>query len=563
MVFFLPGYSWLLISGLIRSMHWLEQATLAFVISVALLSLLTAGLSLFTVHYLLLSLIISLVGSIAILGLYVWKNRVRSIRRLSLKPLPKPLALCLLIYVFLLVAGFWATPYYPPTEAPDLLTHAQVTQAILVGGGRNALLHEGFPIGLHFVSALAAYVLQVGSLDAIRIVTSPVLLAIVSLFYFSARRMFGSDRTAGVVVVVGSLVLPVDLNHFVRLGTYPNLLGDCLVLCLLWFLISYVNQPSRALGLSMIPLTIAGVFFHSSFFLFLAAAFISAPFIFCIASKTTFRNYARGLLYLVAGFSLFAAILWPLFSENIGRIIGSYVEVGEPLIPSVLRISYFNFIYDLGYFFGWVNVAVLFAGILFSVFLGRKNLGSLLILIWLGIQFVGPTFSEQSYRFVLFGMLPASFIIGKELAEVRSWANPFSGLSKRFTALALPLLLLILILSGSLPGLIPRMINPNLRVRQEAIFDSMQWLGGGQSNCRVVASSGLWPDYLYVSVLTNIKYSGDFVKPPAVMLQKSIQLGFSCVAVADDSAYFSSFQTSRNFVVLYRNQLVWIFLITQ
>lgn len=107
------------------------------------------------------------------------------------------------------------------------------------------------------------------------------------------------------------------------------------------------------------------------------------------------------------------------------------------------------------------------------------------------------------------------------------------------------------------------MINPSLRLRQEAIYGSMQWLGGGQSNCTVVASSGLWPDYLHISALTNIKYSGDFVNPPDVMLQKSMQLGFSCVVVTDDSAYFPSLQTNRIFVELYQNQLVWIFLITQ
>lgn len=556
--FFLPGYAWVLISGLSRRINRIEQATLAFVTSLVLLSLLTAGLSLLTQQYLLLSFVVSIASALLVLGIYALKNRPKHIRLSGVKSLPKLLLLCLLIYAIFLVMAFWFAPYYPTAEAPDLLTHTAVTQGILMGQGRNVLLHENFPVGLHFAAALLAYVLQVGSLEALRIVAAPVLLAVVSLFFFSARRMFASNSVSGVIVVVGSLVLPVDLIHFLRVGTYPNLLEDCVVLCLLWLLVSYVNQPSKALGVSMVLLSIGGVFVHSSFFLFLAAAVISAPIIYFTSSRTSFHNYLSGLLYPIAGLSLFAALLWPLFRLNLDRIIGSYVELGQPLVASVLRISYFNFAYDLGYFFGWVNVAALFAGILLIVFLSKKSVWSLFLFAWLGIQLVSPTFSEQSYRFVLFAMLPASFIIGKGLGEVRIWAATLPARLGKFKTWLVPLLLLVLILSGSLPSLIPKIVNPYQRARQEAVFDSMEWLNQ-QGNCSAVASSGLWPDYLYLQALTSLNYKGDFVKPADVVLQKSIEIGFTCAAVATNSPYFESFLTSPSYLELYHNDLVWIF----
>ena len=562
LAFFLPGYAWVLISGLSRRMTAVEQATLAFVISLALLSLLTAGLSLVTQRYLIFTLIISIASALAVLGIYAFKNRPKPIQLSGVKSLPKPLLLCLLIYAIFLVMAFWSAPYYPSAEAPDLITHNAVTQAILTGQGRNVLLHENFPTGLHFAAALVAYVLQVSSLEALRIVTAPVLLAIVSLFFFAARRMFASNSTSNVIVVVGSLVLPVDLIHFLRVGTYPNLLEDCVLLCLLWLLASYVNQPSKALGFSMILLSIAGVFVHSSFFLFLAAALISCPIIYFTSSKTSFRNYLSGLLYPIAGLLLFAALLWPFLRANLDRIIGSYVELGQPLVSSVLRISYFNFAYDLGYFFGWVNVVVLFAGMLYVAFLNKRSPWCVFLLVWLGIQFISPTFSEQSYRFVLFAMLPASFIIGNVLGAVGKWTASLPAKLSKFKVSLLPLLLLALILSGSLPGLIPRMINPYQRARQEAVFDSMEWLKQ-QGNCSSVASSGLWPDYLYLMALTPVKYAGDFVKPPDVVLQKSTELGFTCVAVATDSPYFESFQTSPSYLELYHNNMVWIFAVSR
>ena len=559
MAFSLPGYAWLLISGLSRRMAAVEQATLAFVISLAFLSLLSAGLSLVTQRYLIFSLIISIGGALVLLGAHAFKNRPKPFQLPDIKSLPKPLLLCLLIYAILLVALFWSAPYYPTTEAPDLVTHADVTQAILAGQGRNVLLHENFPVGFHFVAALMAYLLQVGSLEGLRIVTAPILLAIVSLFFFSARRMFGSNSISGIVVVVGSLALPVDLIHFLRIGTYPNLLEDCILLCLLLLLASYVNQPSKALGVSMILLCITGVFVHSSSFLFLAAALITTPILYFTSAKTSFRNYLSGLLYPVAGLLLFAAILWPFLRANLDRIIASYVELGQPLISSVLRTSYFNFGYDLAYFFGWVNVVALFAGILSIAFLGKKSVWAVFLLMWMGIQFVSPTFSEQSYRFVLFGMLPAAFIIGKGLADVRTWAISLAGTLSKFKAWLVPILLLILIVTGSLPGLIPRMVNPNQRARQENIYSSMQWLK--QSNCTAVASSGLYPDYLYLQVLTPVPYKGDFAKP-ADVLQKSTELGLACVAVANDAPYFESFLTSPSYRELYHNNIVWIFAIT-
>ncbi|MGD0175557.1 MAG: hypothetical protein ABSC50_01885 [Candidatus Bathyarchaeia archaeon] len=561
MAFVLPGYAWVLISGLSRRLNRIEQATLAFVTSLAFLSLLTAGLSLVTQHYLLFSLVISIAGALAIIGVYALKNRPKPIHFSSVKSLPKPFILCILIYAIFLAASFWSAPYYPTAEAPDLITHTHLTQTILAGDGRNVLFHGNIPVGLHFDAALVAYVLQVNSLEALRIVITPVLLVIVCLFLLSARRMFDSNSTAGIVVVAGALVLPVDLIHFLRIGTYPNLLEDCVILCLLWLLVLYVNQPSKALGFSMILLTIAGVFIHSSFFLFFSAALVSVPLIYFGFSRTHFRNYLWGLSYSATGLMVFAAVLWPFFRGNIDRIVGGYVELGQPLIPAFLWISYFNFSYDLGYFLGWVNVAALFAAVLLAVFMRKKSVWSVLLLVWLGIQFVSPLFSEQSYRFVLFGMLPASFIIGKGLAELRTWTLSLPDKLRTFKAWLVPLLLLVLILSGSLPGLVPKMVNPYQRSRQEAIFNSMQWLSQ-HSNCQVIASGGLWPDYLYLSALTSLNYTGDFFKPADVILAKSTEIGFSCIAVSTDNPYFNTFQANPNYLALYHNEKVWIFAIS-
>lgn len=124
----------------------------------------------------------------------------------------------------------------------------------------------------------------------------------------------------------------------------------------------------------------------------------------------------------------------------------------------------------------------------------------------------------------------------------------------------IPLLLIVLALSGSLSTLIPRVYNPYGRSLQEAVFESMIWLKG--SPCvSGVASSGLWSDYQYLPALTGITYPGDFVKPPEVVLQKSTQLKFNCVVVAVRSEYFGLFHVSSKFESEYQNQTLEGFMI--
>jgi hypothetical protein len=153
----------------------LEKLVLAFIVSISFVSLLTAGLSLFTTSYLFYATAISLgLGSIlvliplarrfSLLG-WVWPT----VRRGSLS-----LLVAILIYSVMLIVLFWSVPYYPTAEASDLLYHARVIQAIVEGNARPELLQANYPIGLHFVTAVLASLLQALPLDALRILISSV-----------------------------------------------------------------------------------------------------------------------------------------------------------------------------------------------------------------------------------------------------------------------------------------------------------------------------------------------------------------------------------------------------
>ena len=559
----LPGYAWIHISGLSNRLNVSERVVLAFVLSFSFSSLLTAALASITPNYLLLSPAISLGVSAVTLAAFIlkWRPALRQI-----VPNPKapglPIFLSISGYLLLIASLFWSSPHYPTAEAFDLLTHMRVTDLILQGRGKEVLIVDRFPTGLHFASAVLGSILQLGSLDALRILTSVIVFAVIPLIFFVARGLFENEYAAGLTVLVGAFALPADVFHLVRIGTFPNIAGDALALSVLWLLLSYVHRPSRALGVSLAFLTVAGMFMHSSFIIFFAALWGAAPLVLLLSKKGR-RNYIHALLYSSLGLVALSPAILYFVQGNVGRVLSSYVDFGQVTESAALRIAYYNFVYNIGYFIGWASAALITLGIVLIFVKKQSKPGMILLAVWTTILVAAPLFSDQSYRFVLFWMLPATFLVGSVLFSLsnmlrRSEVN-FSPPMKKLVRAIIPLMLVVLVLSGSLPTLIPRVYNPPGRSLQKAVFDSMTWLKGSQ--CGSVASSGLWPDYQYLPALTGIRYAGDFVKPPEVVLEESKQMQFNCVVVAIKNPYFPAFQLASEYEREYQNEMLAVFLI--
>src|SRR5208283_1322359 len=139
----LPGYAWILASGLHKQISTMEKVVLSFVLSFCFSSLLAAALTFLAANYLLLSVAFSLAGSLLIIVGYVAKRKQSLLKAhsFSLSTGSRVLDFSILAYVILILGLFWSAPYYPTAQAPDLLTHTLVTKAIIAGEGRSTLLH--------------------------------------------------------------------------------------------------------------------------------------------------------------------------------------------------------------------------------------------------------------------------------------------------------------------------------------------------------------------------------------------------------------------------------------
>jgi hypothetical protein len=554
----LPGYAWILISGLHRLLSRLEKVVLSFVLSLCFSSLLTAALTFATPDYLSVSVEISIVAAVLVIGVYLAKQHTHfsKPRRIPLSTGSRALDFTILVYAILIIGLFWSAPYYPTAQAPDLLTHTLVTNAIINGDGRSTLLTAGFPLGLHFVAATISALIEVGALQTLRIVVSAVLMSIVPLVYMSARELLGDAKAAGMTVLVAAFALPVDALHLVRIGTFPNLMSDAIILTVVWLAFRYVRRPSRSLGVTLTLLGVGGTFMHSSFLILLVVLWGGVPLVFIL-----FRDGARGFLgatvYSSIGLVLFAVMAFFSFQANVQRIVQLYFLVGG---GSAWRIASTEFVRSVFNFLGPVN-AIALVCTAFLVITYRRNLGLAFSLLWMLLMVPGAFLSAQEYRFILFAMLPGAYLGGGMLADVPHLLRSLNGTSlSKFAKVALALLFVLLTVSGAFPSVAVASFNPSGRNYQSAVYDSMLWLE--QTNCsKGAASVGLWPDYQYLPALTEVPYAGDFNWPPDYLLQKSASLGFRCLVVSKNNQYFRQFNNNSEFEKEYQNELTAIFTI--
>jgi hypothetical protein len=552
---FFPGLAWLYVTRLEGRLGFPEKILLSFVLSVSILSLFTAALSLSTTEYLFYAPVVVLIVSVPILVVAV-ATRSKSMRpnfRIIMTPNAMTVFLCLAIYLVLVVGLLWSAPFYPTADSNDPVFHATVTEQIVAGNGRGVLLGANFAPGLHFASSVIASGLSLNALLSLRILLSLLVVSIVPLIYFAARALYESSSVATFAMVFGAFAIPADAIHFIRVGTFPNILADAIILVSIWLIFLYLQSPSFSLGLTLAILSLGGLFAHSSFLVFLGTLWVMLP-VFYVAFRDKFRSYIRAVAYGSIGILAFVAALLSFLLGNLTRIAG-YVSI------SIEPVKFQTLAWNLPALAGLINSVAIIAALIFAVGRQRKIPASLFVGTWLVLLLVGALLSSSDWRFVLFAMLPGAFLVGAMLAsglEINSNGIRTLSLTRRNRLIIASVVLLVLLASGGFPGLFSRAFDPNERPRQVAIVDSMDWLR--LADCgEGVASVGLWADYRYLPILTGIRYFGDFNEAADRLLERVVQRQFGCVAVSATSPYFSSFESEPKLQMKYGNTILSIF----
>jgi hypothetical protein len=174
---------------------------------------------------------------------------------------------------------------------------------------------------------------------------------------------------------------------------------------------------------------------------------------------------------------------------------------------------------------------------------------------------IAALISPEGWRFILLSMIPAGFLLGGSIGSLKELSSLSTHAKwSRALRVLVPILLCVLILSGSFVTLLPRVYDPSSRIREEAIADSMSWLKQND-NGQSVASVGLPADYRYLTTLTGISYAGDFNESANSTVAEARGANFAYVAGAGQSPQFPTFQSSSLVEAKYQNSVVTIFFI--
>jgi hypothetical protein len=468
-----------------------------------------------------------------------------------------PLIIVAGAYMIMLLLLGWSSPIYPTADAPDPIIHAQIVETILSGSGRALLLHSTSPIGLHFTSAALGFLSGLNGLDALRILLAIVLLDSILLTYCCARTLL-DPVAAGFTILVAGFVLPADAIHFIKVGTFPNMLSDAIVLAVLWLIFAYMKKPNLGIGLTLAFLAVGGLFVHSTFLAFLAALWLVLP-VFFYFDKASVRNYLKALLFTSGGLLSLALLFGSFLAANLQRILfGSYGVSSAPPTPILLTLQ--TLVWNYGVLAGLLAPFLIVAAVT-RVFLRRAaSAGIAFTCIWLGTLAIAMVVSTEGWRFILLSLVPGSFLVGDLLSALFRRPIKLLGRGSRSLRSLAPLLLVVLVISGSFIPLLPRVYAPENRNRQGAIVDSMSWLKQNDNN-QSVASVGLSADYRYLTTLTGIAYVGDFNESANSTVVQARGARFAYVAVAVQSPQFPTFESSGVVVEKYQNSVAAIFFI--
>lgn len=565
LVLLLPGFAWLLLSGLLKRLNTFGAIAFSFTLSICLLSLTSAFLSLLTSSYLVYTIAGAAVLSTITVAAYFWQRGFGNplTERVNVSPL---LLLCLVVYAVLLLAFFWSTPYYPTTSDP--ITHAQVTQSISSGEGRSVLLHTNFPVGLHFDAAILMTLLGTTPLQSLGVLISLVLLTTLVLVFVSAKALFGNENLAALTTFVGAFILPVDAMHLILIGTYPNLVDDALVFAAVFLLFSYVREPSFSVGVTLALAGLTGVFMHSSFLLFLTALWLMLPIVFFVLrGRREVGLYFQGCIYSTLGILVVAIIALPFLKGNVERVFAGYSlfhfvsGANTPQTLQLITVVYETLAWNLVVLIKPLTLIAIVLGIILVAKKGGQLIGQTFAVCWFAVLVILSFLSAQTDRFVLFCMVPSIFLVGNLVGNIPlPEKTRLRMVNRRVIA---GCVLIVLAAFGAFLPLIPVAFSPSRRLHEQDIYESMEWLQ--QNRCPSgVASLGLGFDFRYLPVLTNLQYLGSLPSTTNSdqVLQESRVMGFGCVVMQTDNPNLHSFEVNQAFQERYRNTEVVILFIT-
>jgi len=556
------GVLWLLASGISRKLDGLEKVILAASLGITSLFLIAS----FTIVTRLPSdLVVFSVSVLTIIGLVaVWLyRRPRTLHpKMEISKLARYwLPLCLFsFHVALWAIYFTNYPYFPNSDAIDVVWHSDITNQVLQGSIVGPVAAPGFPAGSHILFAFVSQFLGLDVLSSLRVTAAVIesLSVLVACCLF--RRLFSSRLAADYAAVSFALVIPSGFIYYAKIGAYPNIIGDFFVLTSLLIAAIVMQKATARPIVTAAIIQAVALFSHISVIVFGGLVILFAPVVW-IRYRSKFRAYFLSNL----GFFVF---------PTVALIFASRTVAAQVTYTSTLYLDLNN---NVGLVFQqWLHNYVLFAGplgfllvIIAAIWVRvrlQKRLWPSFFAGWFTLLFLMVFVSTNDWRLALLSMVPGAGLLGLFLSRlheaIEKLATPrFArvGIGKSTVVVLMLFLILVLAVQGPTAFVVSQDLASRQASVQSNIYDSMTWIQTHTQPDTAVVSVGLQREYQYLPVITNRTYRGDFNLDSEGILKLQTEFTFRFAAVSNNFSGLNSFYGSNNFRTVYQNPDVVIF----
>ena len=558
----IAGYGWANALPLNRRAGVFERLVLGFCFSVTCVLIsacfvILVRLPFQYVNYASLALAIGLTSG------WVYSSRHRvvacdgNLRKLSSYWLP------LVLFSFHLILWaiyFGSYPFFPNTEPPDAVWHAQITLSVLQGAFTTPIGQAGFAGGAHILFASMSTYFGESVIFVERATSAFVESLSVLVAYCLFQNILPSKRAANYATVAFALIVPAGFVYYANVGAYPNIVGDFFVLVSLLVAVTIQDRLTvGSIATAVVVETMALISHVSALILLLLVVCFSLAVFNSYRSK--FRNYVLSNL----GFFLVplagVIVARSLVIRELSYVFGFYLDLHNDL-GLVLGAWVHNYLFLAGS----INCILLMAAFVWAIVKMRSSIWPMFLAAWFGLLIILVFIGTQDWRMVLLSFVPGAGLLGILLSKLQQGlenviAQKIRAVRTRRVAVVASMLVLIVVLSAGGPSAyaLSHAFSNGQSVRQGNIYDSMVWLQANTPPNSTVASVGIELEYRYLPVVTTLIYAGDFPLNSTGILKLQSSVSFNYVAVSTGFIGLKTFHASNAFRAEYQNADVVIF----
>jgi hypothetical protein len=301
-------------------------------------------------------------------------------------------------------------PYFPNTQPPDAVFHAEITLSVLQGAFNSPIGPTGLAGGAHILFAFVSSYFGVSVIFAERTTTAFVESLSVLVAYCLFHRLLPSKLAGDYASVAFAAIVPAGFFYYANLGAFPNIVGDFLVLTSLLVAVAIQSKLTVGSVITAVVVEAIALISHVS-----ALIFLLLVVGFSLVVLTSFRLQFRRYMISNLGFFLvpvLAVVSAPfLVTRELSYVSGFYLDLHNDL-----GLTFAVWIHNYLFLAGYLNFVFLMAAFILVIVKFRSSIWPVFLAAWFGLLIFLVSVGTQDWRMVTLSFVPGAGCQGSRIS---------------------------------------------------------------------------------------------------------------------------------------------------